>query len=73
MKPESYPFLRIARQFNVDYSDVLALAHLFQRGGSVQRWPASLDHVVEEISEACTVQKAVRSGVIDWNTGAPLS
>ncbi|MBS3648885.1 hypothetical protein KEU06_09725 [Pseudaminobacter sp. 19-2017] len=29
MKPESYPFLRIAREFDADYGDVLTVAHIY--------------------------------------------
>lgn len=73
-KPESYPFLRIARQFNVDYSDVLNMAHFIRHGGNCQAIPyhwreETHTDVLNAISAATGEQRAVSTGVIDWQTG----
>lgn len=76
-KPETYPFLRIAKRFDVDYSDVLLAAdfathqarELPGADGAIQNLPTAVLH---EIGRAVGVQEQIRNGQIDWMTGEPL-
>lgn len=72
MKPESYPFLKIARNYGYDYGDVLMCAQAIRDG---QPLPTIWDRrtiAVHRIDEAVGQQKAIRFGYIDWLTGESL-
>lgn len=75
LPPQGYPFLAIAKKFNVDYSDVLKHADYltFSRPGSKQGYPyfpygSPVDFA---IADAIHEQTMVRDGYIDWQTGEP--
>lgn len=68
MKPQSYPFLAIAKSFNVRYADVLKHAdafthhrgeHIFVPGSRIER----------AIILAVCEFKQIQNGRIDWITG----
>lgn len=72
-KPEAYPFLRIAKEFGVDYGDVLIAAdyslhsrHHHDTSRAVNALPIAALH---EIGGAAIEQKRIRRGEIDWQTG----
>jgi hypothetical protein len=72
-KPESYPFLRIARDHGINYSDVLAVADQLRRTQrAIWREPVNLDAFIE-IASATDIQAGIREGVIDWQTGASVT
>lgn len=74
MKPDSYPFLKIAKKYNVDYTEVLQYADWLQYGTR----PADVgfsnlpDDVIIEVRKAFLIQDAIRNGEIDWITGRKL-
>lgn len=67
MKPESYPFLRIAKKYSVDYGDVLMMADKAKTG----RVPSSSFSFYADIVNATEIQQAIRDNEIDWQTGEP--
>lgn len=74
-KPESYPFLRIAKQYNVPYADVLAYADGIRRG----RWGPHAEALQSNHREAAKdariatfEQLKVANGAIDWRTGESI-
>lgn len=66
--PESFPFLRIARQFDVPYSDVLAHANRYRFGEGVFMFPP-YGEIDNEIVRACAEFLEVQAATIDWLTG----
>lgn len=84
MKPESYPFLRIARQCAVEYGDVLAYAQTFKSSASVEFiettrarlskvWGlGQYRYIVDEIAAITRQFEAIQAGEIDWLTGEPV-
>lgn len=83
-KPESYPFFRIAKEFDIPYAEVLAYADVLRRNGTVftKASPKDTDTVIRwinngrryeaaaaEIAAATDEQNAVRRGYINWKTG----
>lgn len=71
-KPEGYPFMRIARQFGVDYGVVLKVAGDLKDTGRADwlDFPYGTDPAIMiEMAEATEVQRAIRDGEIDWQTG----
>ncbi len=76
MKPESYPFLRIARQYGVPYDDVLKIANcsrLMLGAGVIMDGAPIPIRVYDEVVAATNVQERIRRGLIDWQTGAPIA
>lgn len=75
-KPESYPFLRIAKQYGVDYGTVLKVADDLkdaQRADWLD-FPYGTDPAIMiEMAEATEVQRSIRNGDIDWQTGKPVN
>lgn len=84
-KPESYPFLRIAKQYGVEYADVLAVAQEFQcattsaRGiltasDNLNRWLSlpDRDPFWRDFLNARAEFLAIQRGDIDWLTGEPI-
>lgn len=79
MKPESFPFLRIAKKYGYDYADVLAYADLLRKyGNSYVRFPHEVAIVsrwsrraiaAREVIDAAQIQKHIRDGILDWQTG----
>lgn len=73
MKPESYPFLRIAKQYGVDYGHVLAIASrdTIAKVYFDQAWwqLRHVPNISNDIGRAMDVQQAIRNGEIDWQTG----
>jgi len=72
-KPESYPFLRIAKRYGVDYGHVLEFADYVQYDiefvssgmwKSVKGWKL-------QVLRACVEFGRIRNGHIDWLTGEP--
>ena len=72
-KPESYPFLRIAKEYNLDYGEVLQTADWIKNGGklSLGIW-CRTGEASQALHEASQIQQAIRDGKIDWMTGEPL-
>lgn len=78
MKPESYPFLRIANKYNVDYGAVLIYA---DRGGNLEQFKRASaklhnschewNFLISEINRARSIQDRIKNGEIDWQTGEP--
>lgn len=77
MKPESYPFLRIAKKYGVPYEDVLIKA---QESRDFFHQPRSHPMVVfldwphgciAEIIKHTEHFGEIQRGEIDWNTGEP--
>lgn len=72
-KPESYPFLRIARQYDVDYGDVLMLAQSYTTGSFAVRscfpFASKVDNAV---AEAVNIQEQVRAGRFQWPSLEPV-
>lgn len=76
--PESYPFLRIARQFDLDYGYVLQVADARRHDQPMPVNPVvgdtlpfgELKDFASQVDEANHVQHLIRTGVIDWQTGA---
>lgn len=84
-KPESYPFLRIAKQYNVDYSAVLLAAQASEKEDYEcnQHELKALEKIDkvdirntmhefnlwQAIANAKREFKAVQDGKIDWITG----
>lgn len=68
-KPESYPFLRIARQYGYDYGDVLNMVETVRRTGSMPiHWlPRAV--ACKEIYVAMDQFEDIQLGDIDWMTG----
>lgn len=73
-KPQSYPFLAIAKRYGLDYGDVLAIAH-YNRFGDARnglnedvfnKYPLL---VIEDIALANMEFLNIQDGLIDWNTG----
>lgn len=74
-KPESYPFLRIAKQYSVDYADVLAMADYYTHGGSYD-YRIGFPHrgkIDNAILEAVVTQNQVRSGRFSWPSLEPVA
>lgn len=75
-KPEAYPYLRIAKQFNVDYGVVLTVVDFLTHGARPTNLEAACSampfEAVEEISRARVEFRAIQRGEIDWQTGAKL-
>jgi hypothetical protein len=87
-KPQSYPFLAIAKRYNLDYGDVLLVADMWrhpaqrnnnERGADKRLFMALIDApdgviamVEVDISQANADFKAIQKGEIDWNTGEPV-
>lgn len=75
-KPESYPYLRIAREFGVDYDTVLEHAANTMKGGInyIPREVSLADQAnyVHDMREAHQTFLRIRAGLIDWNTGEPI-
>lgn len=82
-KPESYPFLRISRQYNVPYENVLKVADWFQHRDKalglripdnvlyfVDRMPSSC---LRDIRIACSTMDKIRDGHIDWLSGDTIN
>lgn len=73
-KPESYPFLKISRKHNEDYSLVLAFAH-GTRTGDFRQYDESDDMLRLDtrvaIVNACQQFVDIQAGYIDWLTGEP--
>lgn len=75
-KPESYPFLRIAKRYGVDYGDVLALADLNTPGfmqslERIEQHPKS-NYIISDIKLCRAYQASIRDGRIDWQTGEEI-
>ncbi len=70
--PESYPFLRIARDYGYDYGEVLACAQAIRDGRPLDDIWDRRTIAVDHIHAASKVQRAVQYGYIDWNTGESL-
>lgn len=69
-KPESYPFLRIARRHSVDYGDVLNHAQFCKGAPAYRRARFPLGSKIDnEVQEATNIQRQIRAGLIDWDTG----
>lgn len=80
--PKSYPFLEIARKYDVPYGDVLLVADFWDPRNKMNANPhqeaainrsykiAGWSEIVGDICEAINEQKLIRDGVIDWRTGA---
>lgn len=72
-KPESYPFLRIAKQYGLDYSAVLITADNLKRNGRAEYLhgvqPADALNAMIDIAHAVDTYKQICDGVIDWQTG----
>lgn len=71
-KPESYPFLRISREYGVDYSVVLSLADQLRLTQRAAWEPAIPPDLLIDIGAATDVQEAIREGEIDWQTGEDI-
>lgn len=69
MKPPSYPFLNIARNSGCAYADVLAVADSVRLYGYAAFNPGVDPDTRYAIIEATEEQEAIRSGLIDWQTG----
>lgn len=73
MKPESYPFLRVAKQYGLDYSAVLITADNLKRNGRAEYLhgvqPADALNAMIDIAHAVDTYKQICDGVIDWQTG----
>lgn len=68
--------MRIARQFGVDYGVVLKVAGDLKDTGRAdwQDFPYGTDPAIMiEMAEATEVQRAIREGRIDWQTGEPVT
>lgn len=81
--PPGYPFMNIAKQFDLDYGDVLNLANTFKSATNLEttintrarlskKWGMRYREIVDAVSDAFDVQQMVARGKIDWHTGAPL-
>jgi hypothetical protein len=85
-KPEGYPFLRISKQYGVDYGDVLQYADwMGQRRDKsltytkpapeayarVKAQAQDYAALSDAVMAAIAVQQAIRDGKIDWQTGEP--
>lgn len=71
MKPQSYPFLAIAKKYNVDYSDVLKHADriLYRRGD----YTFSIFSEIERDIIICAAEfRQIRNNRIDWMTGEKI-
>ena len=70
MKPEAFPFLRIAKRFNLDYGEVLETADWIKNGGhlALSTWIRT-GEAPHELHEASAIQQSIRDGEIDWITG----
>jgi hypothetical protein len=73
-----YPYLNIARKYNLEYAVVLRLADLAThgRGGAMVtslNGVRSIDEaVLDDINAAAHQFADIRSGKIDWQTGDPI-
>lgn len=86
-KPESYPFLRIAKQYGVDYGDVLTVADMWRHPADrddreraadkrlflamCAKPPVVIARLERELAFSNMVFADIQSGRIDWQTGAP--
>ncbi|CDX26730.1 hypothetical protein MPL3356_60520 [Mesorhizobium plurifarium] len=74
-RPTTFPFLAIAKKYNVDYGDVLIYADKEGRPQQFRRASARLHRhpywnlLISEINRAQAEQAAIRRGEIDWLTG----
>lgn len=71
MKPEGYPFLRISKQYGVDYSVVLKVADDLKNTGRANfaDLVGGSAECAIDIADATNTQQLIRNGVIDWQTG----
>lgn len=71
-RPEAYPFLRISRQYGVPYENVLRAADDLKNFGRADF--SGIQHIeyVIDIAHATEIQRMIRDGEIDWNTGEPV-
>lgn len=70
-KPESYPFLRIAKQYGVPYSEVLIWADYIRSVGYTTRNMHENFAYTAEVNAAILEFQAIQRGEIDWLTGEP--
>lgn len=79
-KPESYPFLRIAKQFKISYYDLLGMLNDLSDGSGYYVDPRILadkysmprervSDLLREVQAAIHIQHMVRTGKLDWQTG----
>jgi len=83
VKPQSYPFLAIAKRYRLDYGDVLKVADHWRRnlqGIESERTTPSLHNALlwphealGEITFANADFRAIQAGRIDWQTGNIIS
>jgi len=75
-KPASYPFMNIAKMFDVPYADVLAVAgrDTISKIYYDQAWwqLRNRGDVMNAIGKAVDEQELIRRGVIDWLTGEDI-
>lgn len=73
-KPLSYPFLKISKDFDVPYEDVLLVAHAIRgmnpavvtiRSLNLLRNPL----IEKAVGKHCTEMLNIQEGKIDWMTG----
>lgn len=80
MKPESFPLLRISKQYGLDYGDVLTVADsiitgipLCLRHEDIRKRTETWSHdAVKDITDAVINFLNIRVGKIDWITGKPM-
>lgn len=78
MKPESYPFLKIARKHGVDYGKVLNLASQYHKlyREEIPYFPVECEPwffgADDEMRSHTATFLAIQRGEIDWNTGQPI-
>ena len=71
MKPESYPFLRIANQYGMPYSEVLIWADYIRSVGYTTKNMHENFAYTAEVNAAILEFQAIQRGEIDWLTGEP--
>jgi hypothetical protein len=74
--PEGYPYLRIAKQYNQNYSHVLEYADWITRARATPRTDMlrnTLPYMVRRgVMDAAATFMRIRKGQIDWQTGETL-
>lgn len=74
-KPEGYPFLRISKQYGLDYGAVLQVAGSLKDTGQAdfRLIPGAPVAALIDLAQATETQRLIREGKIDWQTGEPVT